>query len=69
MTKDKNKPLLKTPEKVFHDKAPQPIKTHNPDQYPPQSYTAGPCQVQASRHRSSGPNTGKQFRRKADNKK
>ena len=34
------------------------IRTHEPDQNPPQSYIAGPHQVQASHHRSSGPNTG-----------
>ena len=35
-----------------------PIRTHDPDQNPPQSYTAGPRQVQVSHHCSSGPDTG-----------
>ena len=40
----------------------KPIWTHHPDQHPHQSYTAGPCQVQASHHCSSGPNTGSNSR-------
>ena len=34
-------------------------KPHDRDQNPPQSYTAGPRQVQASHHHSSVPNTGR----------
>ena len=40
----------------------KPIRTHDPDQNPPQSYTASPCQVQVSRHHCRGPNTGSNSR-------
>ena len=36
----------------------KPIQTRDPDQTPPQSYTAGQRQVLASHHHSSGPSTG-----------